>query len=149
MKIFAAAAAVAICVAICAASPATAASNAEIARQWGLLGTWAPDCTMPPSNTNYYATFVVEGMDLVHRREWGGYAGDTNKVLRANLLGEVIELEVRFANLDPPQTRVWGSVKEGNRIHTKYNLEVNGPFSIRDFVILAGGAPSPWLTKCR
>src|SRR5262245_17363457 len=62
---------------------AHAESVAETAAAWGLMGTWATDCRLPPSEGNSYLSYAVaSGGRLAHERDVG-FRRDVAEVLRA------------------------------------------------------------------
>ena len=41
------------------AAPAMAGADSDAIRKFGLVGTWAPDCSKPPGSNNIYSEFVA------------------------------------------------------------------------------------------
>ena len=83
---------------------AQAQSIAETLSRWGLLGTWALDCSKPASGSNGYLTYAIRRAGQVsHERDFGDRQ-DVNEVQQARLvLGGALELVVHFPELS--QTR--------------------------------------------
>src|SRR5512146_2623463 len=40
-------------------SPAMAGADSDAVRKFGLVGTWAPDCSKPPGPNNVYSDFAA------------------------------------------------------------------------------------------
>ena len=130
------------------AAPALADSAADTATRWGLIGTWSLDCTQAAARTNNYLSFVVNGANVVHSRNFGD-AQDTNNVVSLKVTGDLLEMEIFYPGLNPPQSRFIGVVKNGpNKMISQYNHDQSGNFSVKDFKIVSSGQPSPYLTKC-
>jgi len=139
-------------IAVAAISAAAfAETDANLARQWGLLGTWSTDCSKPPTESDPYLVYQVAGAKIVHRRDYPKNFSDTNQIKSVELVdGGGIKLEIYFADLNPPQTRVYELYRDGDKMHTKYNYRVSdGSYSIKDFVIVANGQPAVWIYKCQ
>ena len=126
-----------------------AETNVAKAQKWGLIGSWAPECNAPPSRSNGYLTYVVSGSEVIHQREFGD-ARDSNNVMGIRLLTDGIEITTNFQSLNPPQTRTYEYVRDGNRWHAKYNYNVaDNTYTIRDFTIVSNGQPAVWAYKCK
>jgi hypothetical protein len=135
-----------ICVGL-AGRDARAESVGEAAEKWGLLGTWAIDCTKPPSRENGYLAYARNGEQVVHRRDFGDLS-DTHWVTGAKLLsGGAIEIVMDISGF--AQTRTMVLVKTGDgRSRTISNRDDAGRFSIKDGKFIANGKPAPWQTRC-
>ena len=72
---------------------AQAQSIAETLSRWGLLGTWALDCSKPASSSNGYLSYAIRRAGQVsHERDFGDRQ-DVNEVQQARLvLGGALEL---------------------------------------------------------
>src|SRR5712691_11919718 len=112
--------------------PAGADNNADAARNWGLIGTWAVECSEPPSRTNIYLKYLVRSGQLWHDREFGD-SSDSNKVIDARIAADgSIEIRVHFAKVEPPQTREWNFVKgPDGRARTMFSRNMKGEYSIK------------------
>lgn len=130
------------------AMPALADSAADTATRWGLIGTWSLDCTQPAARTNNYLSFAVNGANVVHNRNFGD-AQDSNNVVSLKVTGDLLEMEIFYPSLNPPQSRFIGVVKNGpNKMISQYNHDQSGNFTIKDFKLVSNGQPAPYLTKC-
>ena len=129
---------------------AEAQSIAETLSRWGLLGTWALDCSKPASSSNGYLSYAIRRAGQVsHERDFGDRK-DVNEVQQARLgLRGALELVVHFPGLS--QTRQF-TVLMGvdGRIRTIANSKVDGTEpTIKDGKFTATGGDSPWQVRCR
>jgi len=118
-------------------------------RTWGLLGTWALDCTKPPSGSNGYLSYVVRSGKVAHDREFGDRR-DSNDVQQARTgVGGTLDLVVHFPTLN--QTRKYTMLMGSDRrIRAMSNSRIDGTDqSIRDGKFIHNGALTPWQTRCR
>lgn len=129
---------------------AFAETDADRARKWGLLGTWATDCSMPPTDSDPYLIYQADGARVVHRRNYPK-STDTNQIKSVQLADDGgLRLEIYLPNVDPPQIRIYELDRDGDRVHTKYNYRPSDKsYSIKDFVIVANGQPAVWIYKCK
>jgi hypothetical protein len=129
---------------------AQAQSIAETLSRWGLLGTWALDCSKPASSSNGYLSYAIRRAGQVsHERDFGDRQ-DVNEVQQARMgLGGALELVVHFPGLS--QTRQFTLVMGvDGRIRTIANSKVDGTQpTIKDGKFTANDADSPWQVRCR
>jgi hypothetical protein len=130
-------------------SPIHAETIAETARQWGLIGPWSLDCSLPPDHAR--GTVLVyeidEGDRLLHRRDFGD-SHDEGEVLSATVSGDgVLNLRVYFPSVK--QTREYGvmHLADGG-IRAVYNRNEQNQYSIKDGKFTATGKPTPVQHKC-
>ncbi|WP_315765090.1 MULTISPECIES: hypothetical protein [unclassified Bradyrhizobium] len=133
---------------ICFAPPVAAETAVEVARDWGLLGTWAVDCAKPPrqgqgSTISYEAT--SEG-HLIYRRDLD--SSDNNEVTGARIEPDhTLVLSITMPRYR--QTRENGVTKEADgSIRSIFNRSTDGSYTIRDGRFVANGKPTPSLRKC-
>lgn len=133
---------------ICFAPPVSAETAVEIARDWGLLGTWAVDCAEPPrqgrGNTiSYEAT--SEG-HLIYRRDLD--SSDNNEVTGARIEPDhMLVLSITMPHYR--QTRENGIAKQADgSIRSVFSRGTDGSYTIRDGRFVANGKPTPPLRKC-
>ncbi|CAL75982.1 conserved hypothetical protein; putative signal peptide [Bradyrhizobium sp. ORS 278] len=129
-------------------SAASADEAVEVARAWGLIGTWAADCSAPPVKgrgaiISYEVT--VDG-NLIYRRDHD--PSDVNSVTSARLEPDqtlVLSIVLPKAR----QTRENGIAKsaDGN-IRSVFNRGEDDSYTIRDGRFVANGKPTPSLRKC-
>lgn len=129
---------------------ASAETAAQAARKWGLIGSWALDCSLPPNNGKgaLLAYEVQPGGRLVHRRNFGDVK-DENAVLGAVVSDNgMLHLRVSFPSLK--QTREYGMMKQPDgTIRAMYNRNAKDEYTIKDGKFTANGNPSPSQHRCK
>jgi hypothetical protein len=122
----------------------------ETLSRWGLLGTWALDCSKPASGSNGYLTYAIRRAGQVsHERDFGDRQ-DVNDVQQARTrLGGRLELVVQFRELD--QTRKFTLLMGvDGRIRAMANSKADGTEpTIKDGKFTANGGDTPWQIRCR
>lgn len=127
---------------------ACADNPGDIARNWGLLGTWALDCAKPAKNGkgNVISYEISASGELIYRRDHD--AADNNAVRDARIASD----HTLILSIEMPQygqTRESGLNREADgSIRSLYNRGEDGSYSIRDSRFVANGAPTPRLRKC-
>lgn len=127
---------------------ASADNPADVARDWGLLGTWAIDCAKPAKKGkgNIISYEIGSGGELIYRRDHD--TADINAVLDARIASD----ETLVLSIEMPQYRQIrenGVIKEADgSIRSLYNRGQDGTYSIRDSRFVANGASTPRLRKC-
>jgi hypothetical protein len=135
------------CIAL--AQGAAAQTVADAATRWGLIGTWALDCSKPASSSNGYLAYVVRGTGVSHDRDFGDRR-DSNVVQQARTgIGGTLDLVVHFPGLN--QTRKYTMLMASDRrIRALTNSRIDGTDqTIKDGKFTTGGATTPWQTRCR
>jgi hypothetical protein len=131
------------------AQGAAAQSVTDTVNRWGLIGTWALDCTKPASSSNGYLTYVVRGAKVAHEREFGDRR-DSNDVQQARTgVGGTLDLVVHFPGLN--QARKFTMLMASDlRIRALANSRTDGTDeTIKDGKFTANGGVTPWQTRCR
>jgi len=132
-----------------AASSSAPVSVQQAAQTFGLIGTWAADCTQPASPDDEHATYAIEsdgtvslvydnGPDIVpNRYAWNqGMIIDQDKLqLDGIFYGDKLAQHTVMQKNDQGQIRVFGNVDGSGKV-----LVQNGAFP-------SGGSP-PWENKC-
>src|SRR5579871_746004 len=121
-------------------SSASAENIAETISRFGLIGTWAVDCSVPPDRgrgTRLIYQTASAGR-VIHHREFGDISDD-NEVVRAALSDDgTLNLRVVFSLLK--QTREYGIVKQPDgTIRVIYNRNEKNEYSIKDGKLTANG----------
>jgi hypothetical protein len=143
---------VARCAAIaCAlsAAPAQAATDAQIARQFGLIGVWATDCSRPASIQDTYETISVAAdgsVDAVIDMEVTGVDGLSH--LHALQLVDGGMLQVTWHSTVTGSTLTITVAKVGNRQHSWRSVQSDGKVLIDKGMFVASKRSAPWLEKC-
>jgi hypothetical protein len=130
-------------------TPASADDAAGVARDWGLIGTWAIDCTKPPKkgqgNTISYE--VTSSGGLIYRRDFD--VSDNNEVTEARIEPDhTLILSIVMPQFN--QTRENGiAMQSDGSIHSIFSRGEDGSYTIRDGRFVANRKPTPALQKCR
>lgn len=129
-------------------SPTRAETIAETAQQWGLIGPWSLDCSLPPDHANgTVLSYEIAGDRLMHRRDFGD-SRDEAEVLAATVSGDnILNLRVYFPSVK--QTREYGVMHlDDGSIRAVYNRNDKNQYSIKDGKFIANGKPTPVQHKC-
>ena len=136
--------------------PATAGAEtvAQTLRQFGLLGTWADDCGMPPAGNNFHTVYRALSNGNVERTYYNG----PNKIYNQYVLSRVNRIssdQVVYSQSGSAGRIDVVLIISGNRYHVLSSQNQNGIVYVRDgrFTEHAGdgksaGLESPWQTKC-
>lgn len=134
---------------LAASKPAIAGTAAEIASEWGLLGTWALDCTLPPDRDRgaRFSYQIADDGRLILARDFGD-ASDTNDIPDVRLEPDgSLRLTVNFPAIR--QIRIYTLAKDGDgNIRAMSNRDSKGRYSIRDGRFSATGQPTPKQARC-
>jgi len=129
---------------------ASAETVAQTARQWGLIGPWSLDCSLPPDrNKGTVLAYEIAPCDrVVHRRNFGDTT-DESEVVTAEVSGDgMLNLRVFFPSLK--QTREFGFIMQSDgTMRAMYNRNQKDEYTIRDGKFTANGNPTPSQHKCR
>jgi hypothetical protein len=137
---------IALLMAPLAANGVQAQSAADTLASYGMLGTWANDCSQPASSTNFYA---------VYKRSSGGqvtrvYYNDPDKVYNTYIIVDAIRVsddQVAYRQKGSDGTVEIVIQVDGKRYHVLSSRVVNGKVFVKDGKF-ANGDVSPWQTKC-
>jgi hypothetical protein len=128
---------------------AHAETMAETAADWGLVGVWAWDCGLPPSDFNTYQTYIVApGGALVHERDFG-FRRDTGEVVRAALAVGGIDLTVYFPVSGRTRQITLARSPDGRLRTLSDSFISTNEYAIRDGKFAASGVDTPWQMRCR
>ncbi|MCG2641596.1 MULTISPECIES: hypothetical protein [Bradyrhizobium] len=130
-------------------SLAGAETLAATVEQWGLLGSWAVDCTVRPDrDKGAVLTYEIRGDGRVMYRRDFGDTRDENEVVSATVNAEgLLNLMVYFPTLH--QTRQFGLLlaKDGS-LRAIYNRSERGEYTIRDGKYVKTGVPTLPQQRC-
>jgi hypothetical protein len=138
-----------VLVTLCLSTPSQAKTIAETVTEWGLIGTWAIDCKVPPDRqTGTRLAYVVKsGGRVVHERDFGD-TSDTNEVLQADLASDnSIVLRVRFTALKDTRQYALMKMPDGT-IRAFFNRGGDGVYTIKDGRFVANDQLSPKQFRC-
>lgn len=132
------------------ADAARAQTVAETLGRWGLLGTWATDCSRPPGRGNGYLSYVARGAGRVLYVRNFGNQRDAREIRAAAVRpGGLIEVVADFGAVGG--VRKWTIAKGADgRIRTVANSKVDGTnASVRNGRLVGSGAETVWQSKCQ
>jgi hypothetical protein len=132
-------------------APAKAAPADELFRQFGLLGTWAPDCgqAAAPANPHVRISAGPAGEVLEDHDLGRGFAVNHYRMLSAReLSAEQLSVETIFQSGDAAEEhqRLIFLIRGGTR-RTMLNQTECGETRVKDGIAL-GGSKTPVLNKC-
>jgi len=131
------------------ATAASAATVAETASRWGLIGRWSLDCRIPPDHDRgAVLSYQITGRNkLVLHRDFGD-SEDNAEVIAADISGDnQLNLRIYFPQLR--QTRELGLTRlPDGGIRAIYNRTRGGAYSIKHGRITATGQPTPLQFRC-
>jgi len=133
-------------------SAAHAQSPRDVMRDFGMLGTWARDCSKPSDRTNFYAMYVGTANGNVRRTHY-------NTPDRSSAYSEYIITRVNRLPANQLSYQQEGSVdrdqmdvilvKDGNRYKVlSSSVRATGEMLVKDGKYPQDGAESPWQSKC-
>jgi hypothetical protein len=121
-------------------------------QEFGLFGTWAPDCAQVATPANPHVSITRPSPGLVQEEHNLGpnYAVNHYSMLSAERLSpDDLSVEVIFqpgTETEERQKLVFRVRKDTRR--TMFNQPDNGPVRVKDGIVLARGAKTPVLNKC-
>ncbi len=131
---------------------ANATSVEELFQKFGLFGTWAGDCSQPPSPTNPHVSITTPTAGLVLEDHDLGpdFAINNYSVLSAEMVSETrLSVEVIFqpGSETEERQRLVFQIRDGTR-RTMFNQPDGGMVRVKDGIALARGTKTPILNKC-
>jgi hypothetical protein len=133
----------------------SAESAAKILGDYGMIGTWANDCSKPPSNDNFLTVYESQKNGDVKRTYFNGPNKIYNqyKIVSASLMKDSNQLFYeQFALDDAPMKHIVVIVElKDDKYHVVFSKAVDG-----DTLVNAGdyangdhkGTASPWQQRC-
>ena len=135
---------------------ANAQSVANTVAEFGLIGTWATDCTQPASTSNYLTIYAIKPSGEVSRTYYDapGHVLNNYKITNAkrqagDMLSyeQVWEFEGSPANIAGNRMQVLL-----NMVDSKYQIVSSqgsdGSFFVKDRKFPGSGDESPWQFRC-
>ncbi|WP_249779560.1 hypothetical protein [Bradyrhizobium sediminis] len=150
MKRLLAGLALALAFSLTLARDASAETVAQTASKWGLIGSWALDCSLAPDKGKgaVLAYEVAPGGRVVHRRNFGDVKDENQVVGAAVSSNGMLNLRVSFPGLK--ETREYGMMKQPDgTIRAMYNRNAKEEYTIKDGNFTSNGNPSPAQHKCK
>jgi hypothetical protein len=129
---------------------ATTRSPVEVARDWGLLGSWRINCGAPASQNNVTVTYADVGGSLFYQRD-NGEAQDSNPVISAIVTpDDQMEYVIDLVAAKQKRRNVIVKADDGSQYRTVNNSNVEtGDYSVRDGKFVPQGTVTPWLNHCK
>ena len=136
-----------------AAMPAAKAASVDILfQQFGLFGTWAPDCGQPASPANVHVTITTPsaGQVLEEHDLGSGFAVNRYSMVSAERLSdERLSVETIFQpGNDAADHERLIFLMRGQTRRTIFNQPDGGAVRVKDGIALPGGSKTPVLRKC-
>jgi hypothetical protein len=128
--------------------PAPADSVADVTRRWGLIGSWAIDCSAPPSKARPVLSYdIAEDGRVMHRRDFGT-GTDEQEVVAAKILADgVLHIRIHFPAFK--QTRENGIARQPDgSIRSIYSRNERNEYTVQNGKFVANGKPTSVLRKC-
>jgi hypothetical protein len=132
-----------------ALAPAAGAETlTAIVSKWGLLGSWAIDCSLQPDrDKGAVLTYEIRPDGRVMYRRNFGDARDENEVVAASMDADgLLNIMVFFPSLH--QTREFGLLLRDGSLRAIYNRGQRGDYTIRDGKFVSTGAATPAQHRC-
>jgi hypothetical protein len=138
---------------LAAGAAAKAPTTVSLFRQFGLFGTWAPDCKADASPDNPHVSVTARKPNLVLEQQSLGPDYETNDyaMLSARRLGgDEIEVEAvfRHGTMAPVRQRIVFRIRDHTR-RTMFTAGQGEPPLVKDGIAVAVDKPTPLLEKCR
>jgi hypothetical protein len=138
------------------AATADAQSTADVVAQFGLIGTWATDCSQPASSDNYLTVYAIK--DSVVSRTYydkpshiyNNYKIVNATRLRPDLLSytQIWDFEGKPANIAGDRVNVLLNMQDG-KFQIVSSQGSDGTFFVADRRYPGSGKESPWQLRCQ
>ncbi len=128
-----------------------APSVSEVFQQFGLIGTWAVDCSQPASVDNAYGTYRAAGTlfydfgPKYESRTWTYTVAFFSKVTTINVSFNALTL---FGKLPDGSTADFVLRKFNGKIQNFQMIQGDGTIRIKDGVYTSNGKEAAWLELC-
>lgn len=138
---------------VVAATAVRAATVDELFAQFGMYGTWSPDCTLAPALHNPHVTVAKQsdGTITEDSDQGPGYQHNRYSFVSAQRLSETeLSVDVVFEPGTPAQERqrLVFLVHDGTR-RTMVNQPEGGAMRVNNGIAVTNGNPTPVLNKCK
>ncbi len=135
---------------------ANAQSVADTIAEFGLIGTWAADCTQPASSGNYLTVYAIKPSGEVSRTYYDkpGHIFNNYKITSANRQApdmlsyeQVWDFEGSPANVAGNRVQVLLNMAD-NKYQIVSSQGSDGSFFVKDRKFPNSGNESPWQFQC-
>jgi len=145
-----------VALAMATVGTANAQSAADTIAEFGLIGTWAADCTQPASSSNYLTVYAIKPSGEVSRTYYDkpGHIYNRYKITGAKRQAPDLLSYEQVWDFDGSPANV-----AGNRVQVLLNMADNkyqivssqgsdGSFFVKDRKFPSSGNESPWQFQC-
>jgi hypothetical protein len=142
--------------AVATVETANAQSVANTIAEFGLIGTWATDCTQPASTGNFLTIYAIKPSGDVSRTYYDqpGHVYNTYKITDAkrqapDMLSyeQVWDFEGSPANIAGDRVQVLLNMVDG-KFQIVSSQGSDGSFFVKDRKYSGSGDESPWQSRC-
>ena len=145
-----------VALAMATVEKANAQSAADTIAEFGLIGTWAADCTQPASSSNYLTVYAIKPSGEVSRTYYDkpGHIYNRYKITGAkrqapDMLSyeQVWDFEGSPANVAGNRVQVLLNMAD-NKYQIVSSQGSDGSFFVKDRKFPSSGIESPWQFQC-
>jgi hypothetical protein len=130
---------------------ANAETVREVLQEFGMLGTWATDCSRPPAPDNILTIYAPLPNGNV-RRTYYSAPGKISNEYELNRVVRISGDQISYHQQGPSDRIDVVLEKKGNRYHVLSSQDQNGKIFVQDGKFTANtpspGQDSTWQTKC-
>lgn len=130
-----------------AASAARAGTDSDALSKFGLIGSWAIDCTAPPSMTNPVQIFVPSNAGEPTRQLLVGNP-DVDRIMPIHDAIMITDDRLRLSFPQNDLTVTVVLVKDNGRIRPLESTTSDGRTLVSGGIVQANGQQTTWLEKC-
>jgi len=145
-----------VALALATAETANAQSVADTIAEFGLIGTWAADCTQPASSSNFLTVYAIKPSGAVSRTYYdqpshiyNNYKITNAKRQAPDMLSyeQVWDFEGSPANIAGDRVRVLLNMTDG-KFQIVSSQGSDGSFFVKDRKFSNSSDESPWQSRC-
>jgi len=125
--------------------PSAASEKAALSKA-GVLGTWAMDCSQPPSTSNYYMDYAVDSDGTATETQRTG-SSSVRRIRNTEVIGSQ-SLLYSYFDEDGEQLSIL-TFRDGDRKKSWWSVGKEGTAYIIDGKFVPGGNSVPWFNKCK
>lgn len=126
------------------------ASDADVAQQFGLLGSWAADCTQPAAPGNPFQVFALapDGSILRTLNMGDGNAlNGASSLHNLRLVGDD-KMAATWVRASDGAVTTTTAQRSGNKNRGWESVTADGTAVIQNGLFTNSGKPTPWFEKC-
>ncbi len=131
---------------------ASAQSPRAVLRDFGLLGSWATDCSRPSAADNFYTVYAGRADGMVRRTYYN--TPDRKRPYNVYIITRAIRLPADQLSYQQEGEAEHDKIdvillKDGNKYKIWSSVTEDGKVLVKDGKFPGSGAESPWQDKCR